>query len=816
MGNLVHDGDNRPSAVVNQRSSAPLSERVDETDARMDYDSVDLKESLNVLRRHVWIVAIITGLATLYTTYRLHREQRQYEATATIRLVDTQRELAGNLANNTPFQPIGAWTDPIESEMQVLRSHAVGQAVVDSQALGTRILVSGFPAALLRDVSVSTENLADTVRLAFRKSAVTVTADGRSYNAPYGASIETAGIHFKVIAEPTKQDAGTLVLVPPPTATDLVLSNLHASQRTRTDVIDVSYTASDPYIAQQVVNTAVRVFQNENAASAQQQSRRRRVFLGSQLEQTDSLLRVAQGRLSDYRASKAVYGSADAVVAAEQSGLLAMDSQRQDMMASRRVYQSLLQQLSRDSTNMRGSTLSALVASPGIADNPVVQSTYQQLAAYQANLDSVTTGRWKSAPTNPDVQRLKKLISGLEGQLIDAVQSQVTSLDARIEALDELHRRNAAALKLLPATQAGEARLLEQVASTRDMADQLRSEYQKARVAEAVEAGQVEIVDLARQPYAPIGLGRRFKLLIGAIVGLLLGIGAAFMRERLNTAIRRRDEIESILQIPSLGIIPRMANGSEAQRRFRVGKLSLPWPAMVVARLRKQNGASLVTVSDARSGSAEAFRTLRTNLIFSQAVQALRVIVVTSPSPQDGKTTTTANLAVAFAQQGMRVAIVDCDLRRARLHLMFRTSREPGLTQFLLGQVAEQEIIRSTTVDGLSLVPAGVLPPNPSELLGGARMQAFVGSLASSFDVVLLDTPPVHAAADCLIVGRISDGAVLVLRAGHTERDSALDAIRRLSSLGIRVVGAVLNDPDQKVPQYSGYYYYDYYGMESS
>ena len=148
--------------------------------------------------------------------------------------------------------------------------------------------------------------------------------------------------------------------------------------------------------------------------------------------------------------------------------------------------------------------------------------------------------------------------------------------------------------------------------------------------------------------------------------------------------------------------------------------------------------------------------------------------------------------------------------------MIFRTAREPGLTQLLLGHATEQDVLRPTFVDGLSFIPAGTLPPNPSEMLGGARMHEVIQSLSRQFDVVLLDTPPVHAAADSLILGKVSDGVLLVLRAGHTERASAQDAIHRLTSIGVRVVGAVLNDPDHKVPQYSGYYYYDYYSAETA
>ncbi|HET7549959.1 MAG TPA: polysaccharide biosynthesis tyrosine autokinase, partial [Gemmatimonadaceae bacterium] len=366
------------------------------------------------------------------------------------------------------------------------------------------------------------------------------------------------------------------------------------------------------------------------------------------------------------------------------------------------------------------------------------------------------------------------------------------------------------------ATQASEARLRQRVDATRKVADQLREEYQKARIAEAVEAGQVEIIDMAPLPARPIGRGPLFKLALGLIVGLMLGSGAAFLKENLNTSIRRRDELEAILHVPGLAIIPQILPPNGAGR-LSLRNIRLPLPGLGNGKnghYRNGNGTALVSATNVRSTGAEAFRTLRTSLIFSQAVQSLRTIVITSPSPQDGKTTTAANLAVTFAQQGMRVALVDCDLRRARLHNVFKIPREPGLTQVMMEQASIDEVIQPTMVDGLAFIPAGALPPNPSELLGGPRMKAVLEALEERFDVILLDTPPVHVAADSMILGRGADGVLLVVRAGATQRDSAQDAIQRLTTVGARVVGAVLNDPDHKVPQYGGYYYYDYYGAE--
>jgi polysaccharide biosynthesis transport protein len=229
-------------------------------------------------------------------------------------------------------------------------------------------------------------------------------------------------------------------------------------------------------------------------------------------------------------------------------------------------------------------------------------------------------------------------------------------------------------------------------------------------------------------------------------------------------------------------------------------------------RRERAKGETLVTLSDFGSISAEAFRTLRTNLIFSQSIQTLRTMVVTSPSPQDGKTTTSANLAVTFAQQGMRVLLIDCDMRKARLHNMFQVPREPGFSQLLARQATVKDVTRETAVENLFLIPAGVLPANPSELVGSAIARAMIESLAKEYDIVIIDTPPVHVAAEALILGSMANGVLMVLRAGYSERGAALEAIQRLNNVGAHVLGAVLNDPDHKVPEYgSYYYYYDYH-----
>ena len=808
-----------PTSTSERSRAASLYSHVpsDKSDAN-DAEAVDLRQVFGVLRRHVWLIAATVLIVSALTGYFVHSQVRQYRATAVLRLVDERRALAGNLDNSMPATGLGAgyWTDPIESEVEVLRSRAVAAAVVDSEFLGLRVQVQGFPALVLRDVTLNEDqSQSDTIHLSFGLEEVTATSHVESINAKYGSPLQLGGIRFTVAGSPGRSNGGIVYAIPRSAAVGILLRGLTARQREHTDVVDVSYTANDPRVAQNVVDAVVLEFQRQNADQAQQQSRRRRIFVEAQLKQTDSLLRIAQDRLSQYRAAKHVYGSADAVVGAEQTGLLNLDVQRQELAASAQVYRTLLDRTRQATDSTRSNALHALIASPDIAENPVIQSLYQQLVQYQVAIDSLSVGRWASAASNPDLQRVRTLASETQRRLVDAVQSQLTVIDARIVALDELHARNATKLGGLPATQAGEARLVEQVESTRSMAEQLRDEYQKARIAEAVEAGQVEIVDMAVPPNRPVGIGRKVKLLAALLFGLLVGLGAAFVAERLDSAINRREDIEKELHVPGLAIIPQIATGvasrhpqfSAISRQLRSG---LPFARRKHARLDGHLGG-LVTVTDFRSSSAEAYRTLRTNLIFSQVVQSLRTIVITSPAPQDGKTTTAANLAVTFAQQGMRVLLIDCDLRRSRLHRVFGTQREPGLTNLMLGEVRSDQVIQRTMVENLSFLPAGTQPPNPSELLGGPQMRTTLETVGRAVDILLLDTPPVHVAADATILGRQTDGVIFVLRAGHTDRDAAQDAVRRVAALGVRIIGAVLNDPDHKVPRYGSYhYYYDY------
>ena len=209
--------------------------------------------------------------------------------------------------------------------------------------------------------------------------------------------------------------------------------------------------------------------------------------------------------------------------------------------------------------------------------------------------------------------------------------------------------------------------------------------------------------------------------------------------------------------------------------------------------------------------SAEAYRALRTKLLFLRDRLPLRTLVVTSAGIGEGKTTTAANVATAVAQVGIRVLLVDCDLRRPRLHRLFGLSRAPGLTDFLTNEAAAHGVIRATPIENLHVLPRGTPTSQPAEMLGGEWMVTSLRQLARQYDLVVIDTPPVLSASDAASLASRVDGVLLVVRAGQTNRALAQEAMHQLTAVGANVIGAVLNDPDGQVEKYESYgYSYSY------
>lgn len=767
----------------------PLIRQFDEGDDDDALAPLDVHRFLGILRRHARLVLLIALLATAGAAGYAFLRQPLYMSNAVIRVRDTRGALTAGLTDVNNGGVTGPEVNPLLSLIEVLTSRTVAGAVVDSLPV-LRLHAEDVPLSMLRDVEIAPGHAADSLVLDLRADGIVVIGDSNTTPVPYGTPVGHDGFHLSVDSAP-QIGVTTIYLIPRAAAVNAVVAKLDVAARPNTDVLDVRYLAADPALAQEVANRLVMLFRDANAEDAQRESHARRVFLEGQLREADSALAAARQALAAFRTRQRSFSARDRF-AASQATASQMAARRNELTSQRQLYQQVLQRM-QDSTLPSGEAILSLLSSPGADQNPAIRQQSEQLARYQAQKDSLTFGPYGAAATNPDVRRLSSLIATTQERLGAAVAGAIAVLNDRIAELDQQGAGSAPSYQRLSANESDEASLLETVEADRRRGDQLREEYQNARLAEAVQVGQVEIVDPAGTAL-PTGLSPRLILILGLIVGLAAGCGLAFLLELVKPTIWRQQDLAGVLASEMPIVIP----------RFRAGRRLL--------RASRPAGPRMLTMlGEPRGGSAEALRAVRTKIIFSDEYANLKTLLVTSTVEGEGKSTMAANLAVAFAQQGVRVLLVDSDMRRANLHLMFGLKRSPGLSALLEGQAAMADVIQSTQIPNLSVIAAGAVPTNPAELLGGPSVRELLGTLAAQFELVLLDSPPLLAVADASILGALTDGVLLVVRAGRAEREAISAARDLLAEVGANMVGAVLNDPDGEVARSGGaYYFYGY------
>ncbi|NMM65101.1 CpsD/CapB family tyrosine-protein kinase [Clostridium sp. P21] len=223
---------------------------------------------------------------------------------------------------------------------------------------------------------------------------------------------------------------------------------------------------------------------------------------------------------------------------------------------------------------------------------------------------------------------------------------------------------------------------------------------------------------------------------------------------------------------------------------------------------------NLITVEDSKSPISEAYRTLRTNIQFSSFDTKVQTIVITSSGPSEGKSTTSSNLAVVMSESGSKTILIDCDQRKPKLHKLFKTSNNLGLSDLLAGKAKFEEAVQNTEVPNLSLLTSGTRPPNPAELLASSKMKSFLDLLREKYDYIVLDTPPIIAVTDAQLLSRHADGCLLVIAASQAERAAAIKAKQLLEKVDAKILGVVLNKLEIHEKGYYGYYYHYYYGAD--
>ena len=592
--------------------------------------------------------------------------------------------------------------------------------------------------------------------------------------------------------------------------TDAFLDRLQVEPVRNTRLVKVSFESRSPELAAQVANTmadAVIAQQLDDKKDASQYATR---FLTAQVNEARQALESSEAQLSQFLEENDILfvggermgervGERHALISQE---LATLSDSLLKAKAERIAKESTLTQATRATAD----TLPAVLQSPLIAhlkeEATKLEGRYRELGQ-------------SFKPEYPRMQRLAENIKEVRRQIHGEIQRVVEA--GRAEYQTAL--QNETEVRKLVDEQRGLARKLDgqmapynllrrEVDASRELYTALSSRLKETQVSASLLISNIAVVDRADVPLKRSGPRTGLNLLIGCMVGLVGGVALAFFFEYLDTSIRDPREIEALLHVPTLGLVPtRSALPAHLDGRPLGAGDGPPGAYGAFALVAHQATSSIL---------AEAFRNLRTSVVYATPERPPKTMLVTSLQQQDGKTSVSTNCAITLAQLGMGdVLLVDADLRHPDLHRILDVPQTPGLSDLLVGGVGVAEVIRPTRIPGLFVIPAGPVPTNPAELLFSPRFTQALAALGERFAHIVIDTPPLLGVSDTLVLAPRVEGVILVLRHGHAGRDAAQRAVQMLGSVRARLLGVVLNHADVRSTA-AGYQYYHHEPIPSA
>lgn len=564
-------------------------------------------------------------------------------------------------------------------------------------------------------------------------------------------------------------------------------------------LIEVSFTAQDPHLAALVVNTHLQNFIEQNFRSKYDATTQASNWLSAELEELRMKVEKSENDRLAYERENQIWQIDEKQDITTQK-LADLSKAVTDAQTALATKQALYQM----------ATSGAVDALPAVRDNSLVQELVRRKTELA---QQYTDALDQYGPNFPRVQRLAAQQQEVEQSLDKARKTAVESIKEDYET----SRDHVAILEQALDKQKGDANqmaeklvnyhILEHDAqANKQLYDGLLQKLKEADLAAGLRSSNIRIVDPALTPTVPTAPQKGRNISLAFVVGLIGGIGLAVFREYLDNTVKSPDEIEALTGLPALAVVPSLAgsNGHHGSRARLAGNGS--------PRTAEASKVELVSYSQPKSQISEAFRALRTSLLLSQAEHPPQVILVTSALPREGKTTAAVNLSVTFAQLGDRTLLVDSDLRKpgVRRALNLPPGNEAGLSTYLAGVCSLEEItVAHPTIRNLSAVTTGPVPPSPADLLSSHRMREAIAELRHRFKFIVIDSPPVMAATDAVILSALTDGVLLVVRSGETPKEAFTRSRDVLAAVKCRLLGVVLNAVNSGAPDY--YYSYRYY-----
>ncbi len=583
--------------------------------------------------------------------------------------------------------------------------------------------------------------------------------------------------------------------------------NLHVTLIPNTRIIEIHYNSTDPQLAASAVNTLAATYVEQNFKTKFESTMQASDWLSKQLVDLQMKVETSQEKLVRYQKEHEILGIDEKQnITTEKLDELnkEMTMAESDRMQKEAVYR---QTQSNDPEAVAAAIVADTAGGGSVAGSALLDKLREQQVGLKIQVAELST---QFGPSYPKVAQLNnqlkeidrqlqsetnKAVDHLKGQYLAALQRENMLRGSFEKQKQEANKLNESAIEY--------SILKRDLDSNRTLYEGLLEKLKEAGVTAGLRSNNFRIIDAARVPTSPSEPNIPRNLSFALVLGVISGVGLAFLLENMDNTVRTPEQAQAISGLPSLGMIPL---GSKSANHGATGKR--------LALTASKEVVETVTLVRPQSQMAESYRALRTSLLLSNLGAPPKVIVVTSARPQEGKTTTSINAAIVLAQKGVRVLLVDADLRRPSIHKTLGMGPGSGLSNVLTGSATVQQTIATSPIlPNLFIMPAGTPPPNPAELLASSNMRDLLAELREQFDHIVIDTPPTLSVTDAVVLSPRADATILVIRSGQTTKPALRRARDILMQVNAHVAGVLLNAVDLTSPDY--YYYYEYQGKYS-
>jgi len=729
---------------------------------------IDLWEYWRVIIKRKWALLTFAGMLVLFTGLFSFLATPRYKATASLIIEgDSSRMLS--IDETFGYQPRD-FQDLryFNTQLRLLKSKSLAEKVVRKMNLPSRPEFMGKPGK--RNPGVKSR-----------------TAPGMKPPDPYSDIAE--GILLNVDVKPVRE----------------------------TKLVEVSYSSPSPVLAAEVVNTLAEEFIIFSIERRYETTQKASDFLSEQISGLREDLTAKERELQRYGQEKQILFLSESE-STEVNKFANINQAYNDALIERVRAESAYREI-------KGLDVDSL---PQLVNNPSVQ---QLRTDYTRTKNEYAEKSKQFKPDYPEMIQLKGRLDSMKIELknaVNAAEAEFQSALRREESLKSVLEKQKLDVTKMNSNAILYNSLKIEVENKRKLLNTLAEKQNETLVSSrlgGLKTSGISIVDKAEIPKAPVSPRKVLNLLLALILGLSGGVGLCFLLDYLDNTVKGPEEVEKMTGLPSLGVVPLFSPEETNAKKEDSYSMEYGDDRPEDQKLKEADETlpsgtkkiELINHYHPKLSISEHYRTVRTSFLLSHANMPPRTIVFTSSLPQEGKTSTIVNIAVAFAQLQERVLLIECDLRKPRFHQIFNLTRTKGMSSYLTGRVSLKEAIQKTAMENIWVLPCGPTPPNPAELLNSTKMKNMMAEVREVFDIVLIDTPPVLVVIDPIIVSSLADSVVLVVRAGKTERKPFLNAVAQLKKSNAKIIGVIFNGvrADGQKYYYGGYKQYYGSGHES-